>query len=231
MTDIAQQAAIEAMLKGGSDGSPIGCHEDLDTVCGTCKTFPKAWPAHDWNCRTRGKAVSKHTHACAKYREDAEFVAQLLSDGEQKEASQPPSRQRIEAMELPASPHWHYRRVEKMLDRKVSHAITLPPPAATLGEVTGGMVYFLDCERYTKIGHTLESAQARLRSMATGNPFPLSLWGLVKGPVELERRFHARFFKARHRGEWFQFSSFNRITAERLIRLLGGEVYGWLGHD
>lgn len=218
---------IAAVLAGGiTYPQHIPCHHELETVCGTCRTFPKHWPAHDWNCRTRGRAVSKHTHACAKYREDKAFVTELLPGVGGAAPGEPPrpSREQIEAMELPNSPHWHYRRVAHMEARRLEEKTQTPPPTV-LRLFGGGVVYFIDCDRYTKIGYTSGPIEERIKGIEGSNPLPVTLWGLVKGRVALERRFHARFYKMRFRNEWFDLTLRARRDAKRLIQLLGGEVY------
>jgi hypothetical protein len=215
------EAEWKDFFESGSDGSPPGCHADLETVCGTCKTFPKEWPAHNWNCRTRGAPVSKHTHACAKYREDEEFAA-IFSEAAYRHAT---PKERIESINLPESPHWFYRRAEKAAALQIQPPVAPGPPQEDLRKHIGGVVYFIDCQQYTKIGFTSQPIEDRLKGIEGANPFPIALWALVKGPVALERRFLGKFNSRRHRLEWFELKLGDRAVIKRLVTLLGGEVY------
>lgn len=44
-----------------------------------------------------------------------------------------------------------------------------------------GVVYFVDCGEYTKIGHTSTSLAQRMGGLLNGNPFEIRLWAFVHG--------------------------------------------------
>lgn len=75
-------------------------------------------------------------------------------------------------------------------------------------------IYFAGCERFIKVG-VAGAPHKRMKSMQTGNPFPIYLVGFIKmefrtslllSPYDVERRIH-RYWKHRLvRGEWFDAS-------------------------
>lgn len=201
---------VDVMLDEGVPQKPLRCHEKLHLVCGTCLTYPKSWHGEGWHCRTRGDTVSAHTHACVRYREDAAVLDELYPSRVEWR------RQDVERMELPLGRDWYWRRRDMANARQAKE---------DLRTRQGGVVYFIDCNGYTKIGHTFETIANRMKGIETHNPFPLQLWALVAGPVLLERKFHSKFARRRHRCEWFRFKPEDRQTAERLVLLLRGEVY------
>jgi hypothetical protein len=65
-----------------------------------------------------------------------------------------------------------------------------------------GEIYFLECGDFVKIGFA-SVLEGRLRSLRTANPYPLNILATISGYASTEKRLHARFAGARHRGEWF----------------------------
>lgn len=89
----------------------------------------------------------------------------------------------------------------------------------------GGVVYFIDCGEFTKIGYTREYIAKRMEGIATHNPFPLRLWALVKGSISFERAVHQTYAEQRHANEWFRFSGGAKAKLRIWVRELGGETY------
>jgi hypothetical protein len=76
-------------------------------------------------------------------------------------------------------------------------------------------VYFIRVGDRVKIGLSRD-VERRLRAHQISSPDPLSIWHLVEGDLETERRLHRQFADARIRGEWF------RITPEIEAFVSGG---------
>jgi hypothetical protein len=69
-------------------------------------------------------------------------------------------------------------------------------------------VYFIECERFIKIGQTRDVVR-RVARLETGNPFPIRPLGFIYEPDVLqlavvEGRWHRRFAMLWERGEWFR---------------------------
>lgn len=83
-----------------------------------------------------------------------------------------------------------------------------------------GYVYFIkqENEDLFKIGITYKDPNARLRSMQTGTPHKLEMFGLVSSdnPRRLEKELHKQFKDYHIRGEWF------RLTQEQVKNYLEG---------
>lgn len=73
---------------------------------------------------------------------------------------------------------------------------------ATSAAQTEGFVYFIACGPYVKIGYSYSPLE-RAASMATNNPYPCALIGLVRGGKIREKEIHGQFAANRHRNEWF----------------------------
>lgn len=71
------------------------------------------------------------------------------------------------------------------------------------------MVYLIinEIEKVCKIGYS-ENPTARLATLQTGCPYPLTLAATVVGGVEQERQLHQDFSEYRLQGEWFQYNKF-----------------------
>jgi hypothetical protein len=72
-----------------------------------------------------------------------------------------------------------------------------------------GYIYAIQAEGtpYVKIGQTTGSVEKRLRSLQTGQPFPLTILAVVRidiPPRVLEGQVHALLAPYRHQGEWFE---------------------------
>lgn len=64
-------------------------------------------------------------------------------------------------------------------------------------------VYFVEAGGFIKIGVT-ENINARLSSLQTGCPLPMTLIKVIRGGRKTEERIHKRFSHLRSQGEWFQ---------------------------
>lgn len=64
-------------------------------------------------------------------------------------------------------------------------------------------VYFAEAGGLIKIGVT-ENVKARLSSLQTGCPSPITLIKVIRGGRKTEERIHKRFSHLRTKGEWFQ---------------------------
>jgi hypothetical protein len=84
------------------------------------------------------------------------------------------------------------------------YVLDLRPTSETTSCVS---LYFIECAPYVKIG-LASVVQARLRSIACHNPYPVSLIHTIPVPfhesaIGMERELHVRFLPHHHRGEWF----------------------------
>jgi hypothetical protein len=86
-----------------------------------------------------------------------------------------------------------------------------------------GVVYFIDCDRYTKIGHA-QNVDQRMAGIETANPFPLVLWAVVPGDFKLEREIHTKLAERRHRREWFILTEDDKAAIREAVIELGGRV-------
>lgn len=89
----------------------------------------------------------------------------------------------------------------------------------------GGLVYFIECGDFIKIGYTSGRIHMRVGNMETANPYPLRVWALLRGNYRTERRFHADLRQFRHRKEWFQIPAAAKTALAERITAHGGEVY------
>lgn len=78
--------------------------------------------------------------------------------------------------------------------------------ALDVGRAGAGQVnvYFVADGDRIKIGQSRNPAADRLGDLATGNPRPLRLLGVMRGTDETEGALHRRFDYLRGRGEWFR---------------------------
>lgn len=66
-----------------------------------------------------------------------------------------------------------------------------------------GLVYFVGADHGpVKIGFTTKPL-CRLASMQLGSPLMLGFLAVVRGPIKVEKAYHARFAAHRSHGEWF----------------------------
>lgn len=63
-------------------------------------------------------------------------------------------------------------------------------------------VYFVWCEGFVKIGRTLDIKE-RLSDLRTGNPFPITVLGVIEGTKKLESQLHKKYRNQKVHGEWF----------------------------
>jgi hypothetical protein len=89
-------------------------------------------------------------------------------------------------------------------------------------------VYLLRCHEYYKIGYT-DDVQARIRSLQTGNPYPLVLHRCYafefKGVILIEQHLHAKFRTKRGVGEWFKLSIKQIAQFDEICDSFGGISY------
>lgn len=176
--------------------------EQIETQaqCGGCQSFAHGFAGSNWNCRRGRRRVNADTPACEQWRELANDIEEV------REALDQISPLMLEPpIDMPVKPD-------------------LQPPGLR-GHI-GGVVYFVDCGEFTKIGHTVCPIAARLKNIETHNPFELLLWALLAGGRDLEARLHQEFADHRHRNEWFRFNEGARERAFQFVRSQGGEVYG-----
>ena len=64
-------------------------------------------------------------------------------------------------------------------------------------------VYFIGCSAAIKIGVTVK-LEARLATLRSHSPLPLSLMASIEGGSTVEREYHRRFAAHRLHGEWFE---------------------------
>ena len=65
-----------------------------------------------------------------------------------------------------------------------------------------GIVYFVRCEDYVKVGYSRD-LKTRISDLQVGCPYFLELIAAVPGPESLEWIFHTVLRNKRFRGEWF----------------------------
>lgn len=65
-------------------------------------------------------------------------------------------------------------------------------------------VYFIQCEKFVKIGTTFGDPALRVRGVRTHCPFPANLIAVIAGGRAGEHRWHLRFEDELERGEWFR---------------------------
>jgi DNA-binding XRE family transcriptional regulator len=88
---------------------------------------------------------------------------------------------------------------------------------------SGGTIYAIAAEGTTlvKIGSTTTAVDKRLKSLQTGQPFPLSVLAAI--PVDgdvlrIERQVHAFLAEDRRRGEWFDIALDGESLAALVVR-------------
>jgi hypothetical protein len=96
-----------------------------------------------------------------------------------------------------------------------SPSLQVPPRRSTA--TTQGVIYVARCVDRYKIGFTSGSADARIKSLQTGNPEMITLVGTIPGSPAEESNLHVKFHRKRVRGEWFT------LTSEDIQSILGGE--------
>jgi hypothetical protein len=83
-----------------------------------------------------------------------------------------------------------------------------------------GLVYFLRCGEFCKIGFS-DQPEARKRELEVGNPNEVVLIGCWGGTMQDERRVHRYFASSHHRGEWFHWCpDIERVAKAGLPRLI-----------
>lgn len=197
------QSEIDAMMADPPE-EVLGPVPD-DAVCGTCKSFGLGWQGgHNWNCRRGDRLTSGYAPACPKWRQRPEPDPPEISTERMREVSEV-----LNFVITPQEPAPVKRRKR---------------PEGLRGS-NEGVVYFLDCGEFTKIGHTAGWIEDRLKGIETHNPFELVLWGLVAGDVKFERMWHADLDEYRYRNEWFRLTADVREQIKVAIRRHGGELY------
>jgi len=90
----------------------------------------------------------------------------------------------------------------------------------------GNWVYFIQCEcpnRYVKIG-VATNPRSRLAHLQIGNPYKLTLLGVIGGGYELEQQIHLELAELSVGGEWFRMDplldAYLKVTApwHRVVR-------------
>jgi len=89
-------------------------------------------------------------------------------------------------------------------------------PRKSVNAATVGRVYVVEAEGVrdrVKVGYTSGLPSDRCRSMQTGSPFPLSVYGSVPGTIATESKAHAELADCRLHGEWFNCDPSEAIEA------------------
>lgn len=89
-------------------------------------------------------------------------------------------------------------------------------PRKPVGAATVGRVYVVEAEGVqdrVKVGYTSGLPSDRCRSMQTGSPFPLRVYGSVPGTIATESKAHAELADCRLHGEWFNCDPSEAIEA------------------
>ena len=68
------------------------------------------------------------------------------------------------------------------------------------------MIYFLECQRYVKIGMTTD-VHARVKSIKVCCPLPMNLLRTIEGGRNTELFLHEKFKHLRCENEWFLYST------------------------
>lgn len=68
---------------------------------------------------------------------------------------------------------------------------------------SGGMVYFLECGEFVKIGHSKDPTY-RIGEFTNGNPYPMAIIHSINGRQALEKDIHRTLKDLHHKGEWFR---------------------------
>jgi hypothetical protein len=83
------------------------------------------------------------------------------------------------------------------------------------------MIYLVKCGEYYKIGYTSgRTANERLNSMQTGNPYPMTLAGFWEGTRDHEAELHTHFATRRVSGEWFALTDEDVATVESIAKAI-----------
>lgn len=98
-------------------------------------------------------------------------------------------------------------------------------PIRGLVEYVGGLIYFMDCRELTKIGYTGGRIDVRHERLQRDNPFPVVLWGLLKGGLPEERQIHDALAAHRQVREWFLFSQAEKAIIRTWIHVQNGEAW------
>ena len=215
---------IEKWMAGGTIyPRDIAPHADPSVTCGSCGTYPEGWVGDSWKCRrNNGECVSRQSHACELWRERPE-----------PEPVDWEAMQRISELFLKNMPKEYLFPPpppvrERVIRDHLRLQLALPARHQKFGNLRDGsesVVYFVDCGSFTKIGHTAQRIIDRMNGIKTHNPFPLALWGLIAGPVSLEREIHEVLASHRRRNEWFEFDEPTKGDIRRWIAENGGNVF------
>jgi hypothetical protein len=84
-----------------------------------------------------------------------------------------------------------------------------------------GVVYFIQCDDYVKIGFTYKEVKERLKAMQIGNPHKLKIVHQLLGNQQSEQRLHTLFKEYHHRGEWFKIEGNLEFFIEKKLIIPG----------
>jgi hypothetical protein len=75
-------------------------------------------------------------------------------------------------------------------------------------------VYFISCRNFVKVGYS-STPDWRIDQIKTGNPYAVSIIGVLPGDIQHEAQLHRALHKRRHRHEWFNMNDdFEHIIAK-----------------
>lgn len=194
--------------------------------CADCTSFPLSFHDRQKFCRTVMGTVSFFAPACDKQGERTRSpcieMEKLKLHQAKKELARLSNRLRLGMDKAIAAAAGKQRHDEIRADME---AYRNGEHEKFLDHEHDGVVYFVRCGSFVKIGHTKKPVNQRLNGLRTSNPFEIVLIGLCPGGVALERWFHKWLKEHHHRLEWFRMDDRFLRRIRNLIGRSGGRYF------
>lgn len=191
--------------------------------CADCTSYPVSFCDQERFCRTVMETVSFMRPACDKQAERSRAPSPAL---EHLKAQVQRRQLNILSLRLDKgltrARSLDEERRTAIAERQMIDAFRSGQSDDLLHKMWGGVVYFVRCGDFVKVGHTGRSIKERFDGLMNGNPYDLHLVGLVPGTVQMERRFHVHLKEHHHRLEWFRFDERCHRRIKLLITRNGG---------
>jgi hypothetical protein len=192
-------------------------------TCANCTSYPLSFRDQPRFCKTVMDTVEFMTPACPKQEErsrpnDLELIYDKLKVNRDRLRSA--GRRFTHAFEVAEA-----RKLRIEQDRIDARSDFIAGKCDRyLNYYMDGLVYFIACGQYVKVGFTSQHVRFRLSAMMTGNPFDMKVIGFSPGGYDLENKFHHRLGRFHHRHEWFHLNAESRKIIRQLIDKHGGAV-------